>query len=145
MTQNISTLAFKAKATNDDLRLTTRLNGRVFFDQILTQQEVLVQTEFSDIDGETYLLEIEMSGKLPDHTVLDEQGCITEDRVIELSNFALDDIALVQLFTENSQYHHDFNGSRAPVVDKFFGALGCNGVLKFEFTTPAYVWMLENM
>ena len=145
MTQDISTLAFKAAATGDDLRLTARLNGRVFFDQILTQKEISIDTEFSDVDGETYRLEIEMSGKKPEHTIVDYEGNIAEDRMIEISDFAIDDFALAQLFTEKTQYYHDFNGSCTPVVDGFSGAMGCNGVVKFEFTTPAYIWMLENM
>jgi hypothetical protein len=145
MTQDISTLTFKAVATGNDLKLTARLNGRVFFDQVLTQEEILIKTEFLDIDGETYRLEIEMSGKKPEHTTVDDDGNITEDRLIKISDFAIDNIALAQLFTEKTQYHHDFNGSQAPVVAKFFGNMGCNGVVKFEFTTPAYLWMLENM
>jgi hypothetical protein len=145
MTQDISTLAFKAAATGNDLKLTARLNGRVFFDQILTQEEISIETEFPDVDGETYLLEIEMSGKLPEHTTVDANDNIVEDRTIKISDVTMDDISLAQLFTENTQYHHDFNGSRAPVVDKFFGDMGCNGVVKFEFTAPVYIWMLENM
>jgi hypothetical protein len=145
MTQDISTLTFKAAATGNDLKLTARLNGRVFFDQILTQEEILIKTEFLDTDRETYLLEIEMSGKKTEHTTVDDAGNIAEDRMIEISDFAMDDIALAQLFTEKTQYHHDFNGSQAPVVDKFFGTMGCNGVVKFEFTAPAYIWILENM
>lgn len=145
MTQDISTLTFKAMATGSDLKLTARLNGCVFFDQTLTQKEILIKAEFPDINGEIYLLEIEMSGKLPEHTIVDDAGNLAEDRLIEISDFAIDDIALAQLFTEKTQYHHDFNGSQAPVVDEFFGAMGCNGVVKFEFTAPAYIWMLENM
>ena len=145
MTQDISTLTFKAAATGNDLKLTARLNGRVFFDQILTQDTVSIETEFPDVDRETYLLEIEMSGKKPEHTIVDADGNIAEDRMIEISDFAMDDIALAQLFTEKTQYHHDFNGSQAPVVDEFFGAMGCNGVVKFEFTAPVYLWFLENM
>jgi hypothetical protein len=145
MTQDISTLAFKAAATSNDLKLTARLNGRVFFDQTLTQDTVSIETEFPDVDGETYLLEIEMSGKLPEHTTVDDDGNIVEDCMIEISDFAIDDIKLAQLFTEKTQYHHDFNGSQAPIVDKFFGDMGCNGVVKFEFTAPSYLWLLENM
>jgi hypothetical protein len=145
MTQDTSTLAFTAKSTGNDLRLTASLNGHVFFDQILSQNEIKVQHTFSAVDGEKYTIEIEMSGKLPGHTVIDDQGNIVEDRMIEISNFSLDEIALVQLFTDNCKYSHDFNGSQAVVVDKFFGNMGCNGIVKFEFSAPLYIWMLENM
>jgi hypothetical protein len=145
MTQDTSTLAFTAKSTGNDLRLTARLNGHVFFDQILSQNEIKVQHTFSAVDEEKYTVEIEMSGKLPEHTAIDDQGNIVEDCTIEISEFSLDEIALVHLFTDNCKYTHDFNGSQAPVVDKFFGNMGCNGIVKFEFSAPLYIWMLENM
>jgi hypothetical protein len=145
MTQDTSTLAFTAKSTGNDLRLTARLNGYVFFDQILSQNEIKVQHTFSAADEEKYIVEIEMSGKLPEHTVIDDQGNIVEDRMIEIAAFSLDEIALVHLFTDNCEYAHDFNGSQTAVVDKFFGNMGCNGIVKFEFSAPVHVWMLENM
>jgi hypothetical protein len=145
MTQDTSTLAFTANSTGNDLRLTARLNGHVFFDQILSCHEIKVQHTFPTVDDEKYTVEIEMSGKLPEHTVIDNQGNIVEDRMIEISEFSLDEIALVHLFTDNCEYAHDFNGSQAAVVDKFFGDMGCNGIVKFEFSAPLYIWMLENM
>jgi hypothetical protein len=145
MTQDTSTLAFMAKSTGNDLRLTARLNGHVFFDQILSQNEIKIQHTFTVVDEEKYTVEIEMSGKLPEHTVIDDQGNIVKDRMIEISEFSLDEIALVHLFTDNCKYAHDFNGSQAAVVDKFFGNMGCNGIVKFEFSAPLYIWMLENM
>jgi hypothetical protein len=145
MTQDTSTLAFTAKSTGNDLRLTARLNGHVFFDQILFQNEIKIQHTFSAVDEEKYTVEIEMSGKLPEHTVINDQGNIVEDCMIEISEFSLEEIALAHLFTDNCNYAHDFNGSQAPVVDKFFGNMGCNGIVKFEFSAPLYIWMLENM
>jgi hypothetical protein len=145
MTQDTSTLAFTANSTGNDLRLTARLNGHVFFDQILSCQEIKVQHTFPTVDEEKYTVEIEMSGKLPEHTVIDNQGNIVEDRMIEISAFSLDEIALVYLFTDNCKYAHDFNGSQTAIVDKFFGNMGCNGIVKFEFSAPLHIWMLENM
>jgi hypothetical protein len=145
MTQDTSTLTFTANSTGNDLRLTARLNGHVFFDQILSGQEIKVQHTFPTVDEEKYTVEIEMSGKLSEHTVIDGQGNIVEDRMIEISAFSLDEIALVDLFTDNCKYAHDFNGSQTAVVDKFFGDMGCNGIVKFEFSAPVYMWMLENM
>ena len=145
MTQDTSTLAFTANSTGNDLRLTARLNGHVFFDQILSCQEIKVQHTFPTVDEEKYTVEIEMSGKLPEHTVIDNQGNIVEDRMIEISAFSLDEIAVVYLFTDNCKYAHDFNGSQTAIVDKFFGNMGCNGIVKFEFSAPLHIWMLENM
>jgi hypothetical protein len=145
MSHQTTTLAFRARATGSDLKLTARLNDRVFFDQQLNSEETVIKYDFPDADDTEYLLEIEMTGKLPAHTKIDSEGNITEDRVIEIYEFIIDDVEVTQLFTEKVEYHHDFNGSKDPIVDEFFGSIGCNGVLKFKFTTPVYIWLLENM
>ena len=134
MTQETIGLAFVARTTGADLRLTARLNGVLFFDQILTTDEIKVQHVFPEVEGERYLVEIEMSGKLPEHTIVDDNGNITQDSMVEIKDFSLDNIGLAHLFTNNSQYHHDFNGSQEQIVDKFFGDMGCNGIVKFEFS-----------
>jgi hypothetical protein len=49
------------------------------------------------------------------------------------------------MVTEVAAYHHDTNGSTAPVTDSFYGTMGCNGRVEMRFTTPIYLWLLENM
>jgi len=44
-----------------------------------------------------------------------------------------------------AQYQHDFNGTGNPTIDKFYGEMGCNGTVSLKFTTPIYLWLLENM
>lgn len=138
-------LSFMAKSVGGDLKLTARLNGQVFFEQILTDKEIQIKTEFPDVDDEKYLLEIEMSGKLEDHTIIDENNNIMQDRLVEIKEFTLDDLDLQRLFEDTTVYRHSFNGTQEPVLDKFFGSMGCNGVLNFEFTSPVYLWILKNM
>jgi hypothetical protein len=38
----------------------------------------------------------------------------------------------------------DFNPPKL-IKDKFYGSMGCNGTITFEFNTPFYLWLLENM
>ena len=37
------------------------------------------------------------------------------------------------------------NGTQPEIADNFFGIAGCNGTISFRFSTPIYLWLLENM
>ena len=86
-----------------------------------------------------------MFGKTPAHTVVDEQGNIVSDAMINISKISVDDIDITQVVHELSVYQHDFNGSQPVIEDKFYGDMGCNGTVRLNFTTPIYLWLLENM
>jgi hypothetical protein len=103
-----------------------------------------VSLEILDNDGE-HEFKFVMKNKTPEHTVVDDNGNITKDSVLSIANIAFDDIKLGQLFVDQAVYHHSFNGSQAPIEDKFFGDMGCNGHVSLRFTTPIYLWLLENM
>jgi hypothetical protein len=100
--------------------------------------------DISDEDGE-HELKIVLKGKTNNHTVIDDQGNIIKDALISISNIQIDEIDFTQIFYKQTQYHHDFNGSREPVTDKFHRYMGCNGAIVFKFTSPIYLWLLENM
>ena len=86
-----------------------------------------------------------MKNKTPEHTVVDDNGNIIKDAMLSIANVAFDGIELGHVFTEQSVYHHNFNGSRNAIKDKFYGDMGCNGHVSLPFTTPIYLWLLENM
>ena len=100
--------------------------------------------EMSDDDGE-HELRIVMKHKITEHTELDDTGNIVRDVILTISNIKFDEIDLGQLFFNKTVYTHDFNGSQPSVEDKFFGNMGCNGIVSLKFSTPAYLWLLENM
>lgn len=103
-----------------------------------------IEMTLEDADAD-HVLEIELQGKLPDHTRVDDQGVIIDDVLITISNVRLDDLVLGQTFFDRTDYSHDFNGTGARTVQAFSGHMGCNGVVRFEFSTPAYLWLLENL
>ena len=63
---------------------------------------------------------------------------------ITVSGLHLDDISVGHAFFENTKYYHNFNGNGKDTVDNFYGTMGCNGVAKFTFETPLYIWLLAN-
>ena len=103
-----------------------------------------VSLEILDDDGE-HEFKFVMKNKTPEHTVVDDNGNITKDAMLSIANIAFDDIKLGQVFVDQSVYHHSFNGSQASDEDKFYGDMGCNGHVSLRFTTPIYLWLLENM
>ena len=86
-----------------------------------------------------------MKNKTTDHTQVDEHGKIIQDSRITIQNLCFDEIELGQLFIDHAEYVHDFNGTKDTCVDQFFGEMGCNGTVSLKFTTPIYIWLLENM
>ena len=138
-------LGFKISATDALLDLAVVLDGRVQWQGRPGMDVQEISVEFEDTDDETHVLEFVLSGKTSEHTQITEHGEIVSDVTVQIKDIAFDDIIIDQIFSELAQYHHDFNGSQAALVDRFFGTMGCNGKVRLEFTTPIYLWLLENM
>ena len=100
--------------------------------------------EFADTDGELQLRFV-MKNKTPDHTTIDADGTILTDCRVCIGNLSFDGIDLRQIFIDRAVYEHNFNGTADPIKDKFYGEMGCNGTVTLAFTTPVYLWILENM
>jgi len=103
-----------------------------------------VDHQFEDVESE-HCLQIVMEGKTANHTTVDPDGAVIKDVLIKLDNISFDGIDIRPLMWTNSVYHHDFNGTGKPTSEDFFGTMGCNGRVELRFTTPVYVWLLENM
>ena len=105
---------------------------------------VKISHAVSEDDAE-HELRVVLKHKKSEHTTVDANGNITRDAVINVGSFEFEDIDVNQVVQEQAVYHHNFNGSAADVQDKFFGNMGCNGTLSLKFSTPIYIWLLENM
>ena len=136
-------IQFQARATNSDLSLDVCFDGHNIFSSELGLDTVCVIHDFAD-HAAKHSLELTMHGKLGHHTVLDSLGNIVQDRVICIDNFRIDDLRLDQAFWQHSRYCHDFNGHGTIADHLFYGTMGCNGTVKFDFSLPLYLWLLEN-
>lgn len=137
-------IKFKASSTSPDLLLTVKLDDGIIYRGNLTNQAQEISHGFSDEDLE-HCLSITMSGKTFEHTKVDNQNNILHDHCVKISDLLFDDIPLGHVFTELAVYEHDFNGTQQHTQDKFYGTMGCNGIVTLRFTTPIYLWLLENM
>jgi hypothetical protein len=120
------------------------LNNTVVFATEHVAQPTAVEFDMSDDEGE-HELKFVLKNKLPTHTIIDEHGNIVNDAVLSIANVAIDGIKLGHMFFEQTRYHHDFNGAELLAEYKFFGVMGCNGYVSMKFSTPLFLWLLENM
>ena len=114
------------------------------FDQDRVTDPTVVGHEFSDDDGE-HSLRITLKNKLPEHTKIDDQDNILSDALLGVTEISFDEIDCSQIVQDHAIYCHDLNGTAPEIQDQFFGDLGCNGTVELKFTTPVYLWLLENM
>jgi hypothetical protein len=120
------------------------LNEVVLFSVDHVIEATPIKLEIDDDEGE-HEFKFVMKNKTHEHTVVDNDGNIVTDAMLSIANVKFDQITMDYTFSKNSVYYHDFNGSQDPIEDKFFGEMGCNGHISLRFTTPMYLWLLENI
>ena len=138
-------LGVKISATQAVLDLQLLLDGQVQWQGCPGTDVREITVEFNDTDDKSHVLEFVLSGKTIDHTQVTDQGEIVSDVTVRIQDIAFDDIEIDQIVSELAEYHHDFNGTQPAVMQRFYGEMGCNGTVRLEFTTPIYLWLLENM
>ena len=121
------------------------LDTTKLFDTNHVVYDALPLTFELDEDEGAHELRFVMTGKTQDHTKIDETGTIVKDASITVRDVAFEEIELKQLFVDQAVYRHDFNGTQPEIEDKFYGEMGCNGTVSLKFTTPIYLWILDNM
>jgi len=126
------------------LGLKVILDNNIVYEKPHISSEEQIQLLMSDDDGE-HELTFELFGKKPEHTKINETGDIVEDATLSILSVKVDDIDIDQLAQSHTVYYHDFNGTKQLMQDRFYGSMGCNGQVKLKFTTPFYLWLLENM
>lgn len=126
------------------------LSLKIFLDktEIYSNDHVREEVKFRyDIeeDDQEHELFFVMSGKTQEHTLIDASGAFLQDASLIIKNITFDEIDVEMLVVKNATYAHDFNGTQQPTTTKFYGEMGCNGTVNLKFSTPIYLWLLENM
>ena len=106
---------------------------------------VHLQQEISDFPEQQRTIKIVLKNKTAQHTQVNEKLEIVSDSVIEVKNFKLAEVEIDQALRDQAVYSHNFNSNSDYSDHKFYNTMGCNGVVKFEISTPAYIWLLEHM
>lgn len=112
----------------------------------IEQPETIVIDSISDLAHPTSrAMTFVFKNKKLEHTILGENNSFIQDPVITIDNFKIDNIDCGHILHQLAEYYHDFNGTGAPTIDKFYGTMGCNGRVALEFKTPIFIWLLEHM
>ena len=136
-------LSFDVKSTGPGLNLTVSINKVQRYHLEVPQNDLLICLHLPEHDSSQHVITLEMSGKLPEHTVVDTQGYIASDRWLEFSNFKFQDIELGYEFTESAIYVHDYNGHGDQVYVPFDRRMYFNGRVEWIYDQDPLLWLLE--
>ena len=108
--------------------------------------KVSAETKFIDFsvdieEDQDHLLEIRLENKTSRDTVT-ENSEIVKDTLLNIDSIAIDDIELDELKWSISEFVGD--DPARPILQRCVN-LGWNGSYRLKFTSPFYLWLLENM
>jgi hypothetical protein len=88
-------------------------------------------------------LQIRLENKEDNDTIEnDDKTAIIKDLLLNINSIEIDDISLEQLMWDSSEFVAD--DPARPVLKQCVN-LGWNGTYILEFTSPFYLWLLENI
>lgn len=131
-----------------------RLNDQIICSntKVSKESDEIEIIEFSSpiVEGD-HALYIRLENKDDSDTIKDssnkDEYIIVKDMLLNIHNITIDDISLGSLIW-NGEYHldvpHIYNGQKISQLDNCVN-LGWNGNYIFRFTSPFYVWLLENL
>lgn len=130
-------------------------------DQSISKQEIIsdennptiITFEHKLFDGETYKVVIKNLNKDNSQTVV-ENGNIIKDQILFIKSITIDEIDIGGLIYEGKYYpeypepwasEQRSAGKDLPEYIKNVTSMGHNGRWELEFTSPFYMWLLENL
>jgi hypothetical protein len=134
-----------------------KINSKSYFKSEITSTEqdpTVVEFEEELTEGSEYNLIIERSGKDNNQTVVNDKGEITKDQLLHIKNIEIDEIdigALVYEGVYTPKYPEPWatqqRESGNDLKDSFKNVtqMGFNGEWKLKFSSPFYMWLLENL
>lgn len=131
---------------NDPPKITIAANGEALHDGEITDTMTFEQTVDFPEDSENQLtITLHDKGKYDTEVV---NGEIVRDTLVKITAVSIDNVditGMLPLHKDLFYYKHDNNGSTELIVDHLYDTMGCNGSAVINFTTPFYVWLLENL
>jgi hypothetical protein len=133
------------------------INDKSFFKGDITGTEEkpnIIEFEQELVEGEESSLSIHRSGKGKYETVVNDKGDILKDQLLNIKSIEIDEIDIGALVYEGV-YTPDYPepwatqqrdaGVVLEKTSKNVTQMGHNGVWTFSFTSPFYMWLLENL
>lgn len=120
------------------------VNHHCIVDVAQLDQQLRVEQQFSDEIEQQHTVKIVLKNKTQEHTQINQNLEIVSDSVIEIKNLALDGLDISSIISQLAVYYHSFNSQSTALPHRFYNTMGCNGVVEFSISTPAYLWLLEH-
>ena len=132
------------------------IDNKSYFKEEITgtkDKPTIIEFEHKLEDGKSYNLVINRSGKNKRETVV-EDGKIVKDQLLHIKSIEIDEIdigALVYEGVYKPEYPEPWAtqqaeaGNKLPETLKNVTQMGHNGTWTFSFSSPFYMWLLENL
>lgn len=123
------------------------LNGFPQFGEIC-EKDTLVEIDAEIVDDTENFLTIEYVNKDAKHDVILNDDSVPEfDKRVIINSISFDDIELdfIQLADPNKLKYESIDPKGTDAVGFEATKLSWNGKTTLQFTTPIYIWLLENL
>ena len=133
-----------------------KINEKSYFNKEITSTEdkpTIIEFEHELEEGKAYNLIIDRSGKNKKETIVKDEK-ITKDQSLHIKSIEIDEIdigALVYEGVYKPEYPEPWAsqqaeaGNKLPKTLKNVTQMGHNGTWTFTFTSPFYMWLLDNL
>lgn len=121
------------------------INGYPQFGEILNKSTIVdIDVEIEE-DTENFL-SIEYCNKDPNNDVEFDENNITKDKRVVINGIKINDID-IDFFAFNNSQSFQYVSTDGAIQETGFNAtkLSWNGCTTLKFTTPVYIWLLENL
>ena len=114
----------------------------------------VIEFEHDFTEGEESEQNIKRSGKSKNQTVVNDQGDLLKDQLLHIKHIEIDEIDIGSLVYEGvytPQYPEPWATQQRQAGEKLESSfknvtiMGHNGVWRFSFASPFYMWLLENL
>jgi len=113
--------------------------------------EEKVITFSDDLEEGEHVLKIRLLKKTDRQTLVDDDGKILKDQLLNIKQIEIDEIELDFLYYQLGQFHKQIGKegdapifAPDPETEKYIN-LGWNGEYRLKFSVPTYMWFLENL
>ena len=132
------------------------IDSKSYFKEEITSTKdkpTIVEFEHELEESKSYNLIIDRSGKNKRETVVEDEK-IVKDQLLHIKSIEIDEIDIGSLIYEGvytPEYLEQWAtqqakaGNKLPKTIKNSPDLGHNGTWTFSFTSPFYMWLLENL
>ena len=133
-----------------------KINEKSYFNEEIASTDdkpTIIEFEHEVEEGKSYSLIVDRLGKDKTQTVI-KDGKIVKDQLLHIKSIEIDEIDIGGLVYEGvykPEYPEPWAtqqikaGNKLPETLKNVTTMGHNGTWTFSFTSPFYMWLLENL